>query len=74
MEEKVTINAVHEYNAKNLWKSLKLKEKELCLICHSDVTANTYSALGAYKGKIAVCCEKGSCFLAFSYKIKGLDS
>jgi len=70
MSEKITINAVHERDAKKFWKKLKLKDNEPCFVCASDVTSTTFAALGSYEGKVVVCCEVGSCFLDFNYKIK----
>ncbi len=69
MTEKITINAVHEDDAPNLWKNLKLKPTEPCLICQSPVSNTTFGALGVYEGKIVVCCERGPCFLEFSRKV-----
>ena len=66
----MTINAVHERDAKKVWKNLKLNDKEPCFVCGEDVTAETFGALGVNKGNIVVCCDKGHCFFEFNYKVK----
>ena len=60
---KVVINAVHERDAKGLWKKLKLKEKEPCMICKDDVTYNDFSALVPKDGKVMVTCKNLSCLI-----------
>ena len=65
----ITINAVHEHDALDVWKKLELKSKEQCLICNSDVTSETFAALGVYNKTVVVCCENGSCFYDFSKKV-----
>ena len=59
---KVVINAVHDRDAEQMWKRLKLSSVEQCVICNADVTWNTFSAIIPVDGKVKVACDKGVCF------------
>lgn len=58
---KVVIHAVHERDAKGVWKKLKLKDVEKCLICNKDVTYDTFGALTPWEGEVRVICESLNC-------------
>lgn len=72
MTDKVTIHAVHERDAKQLWNKLKLKPVEKCFICGKDVTYENFNAILPWTKDneriIAVVCDSGRCFFEMTIK------